>query len=192
KKPGTPSGAPRNPTTMRSSSIVSCTRMTVSSVCSGPSAAAAEWDVEIWAPTVQAPVIHGASARPSKRVSDAKSPSPAGLMEKIVHDLRGGGVQARRLFEVGQSRPRHRPDGSEGVEERALAGRADAGDLIERAPGKILLAPRPVRADREAVGLVAKALDEEQGGIAGRELERLAALNEEGLAAGVAVGTLGD
>ena len=44
----------------------------------------------------------------------------------------------------------------------------------------------------EAVRLVAQALDEEQRRVARRQLERLAPLDEEGLAPGVAVGALGD
>ena len=46
--------------------------------------------------------------------------------------------------------------------------------------------------DGEAVRLIAQALDEEQSRIARAELERLAALDEESLAAGVAVGAFGD
>ena len=68
----------------------------------------------------------------------------------------------------------------------------DARDLVERAFDELLLAPRAVGSDGEAVRLVAQALDEEQRRIARRKLERLAALDEEGLAPGVAVGALGD
>ena len=49
-----------------------------------------------------------------------------------------------------------------------------------------------MRADREAVRLVAQALHEEQRGIARRQLEGLAARDEKRLAAGIAVGALGD
>ena len=78
------------------------------------------------------------------------------------------------------------------MQQRALARRADAGDFVERALDELLLAPGAMGADGEAVRLVAQALDEEQRRIARRQPERLAPLDEEGLAAGVAVGALGD
>ena len=56
----------------------------------------------------------------------------------------------------------------------------------------LLGAPRAVRADGEAVRLVAQALDEIEHRVAVRQHERLAAGHEEFLAAGVAVAALGD
>ena len=85
-----------------------------------------------------------------------------------------------------------RLDGAEVVQERALAGRADAGDLVERVLHHLALALRPVRADGEAVRLVAQALDEVERRVARRQLERRLARLEEGLPAGVAVAALGD
>ena len=52
--------------------------------------------------------------------------------------------------------------------------------------------PRPVRADGEAVRLVAQPLHEIEHRVARLQHERLAAGHEEGLAAGVAVRPLGD
>ncbi len=51
---------------------------------------------------------------------------------------------------------------------------------------------RAVRADREAVRLVAQPLHEIQHGVARLQLERLARGHEEGLAAGIALRPLGD
>src|SRR5215831_21032317 len=113
-------------------------------------------------------------------------------MKKVIDELRRPGVEARGLFEVGQPGPGHRLGRAEGEQERALARRADAGDFVERAPDEVLLAPGAVGPDGEAVRFVAQTLDEEEGRIAGRELERLPALDEEGLATRVAVRALGD
>ncbi len=77
-------------------------------------------------------------------------------------------------------------------QQRALAAGADAGDLVERVLDHLLLAPRAVRADGEAVRLVAQPLDEIEHRIAHRQRERVPALDEEALAAGVAVLALGD
>ena len=78
------------------------------------------------------------------------------------------------------------------MQQRALAARPDAGDLVERIAHHLLLAPRPVRADGEAMRLVAQALDEIEHRIAHRQAEGLAAAHEEALAAGLAVLALGD
>ena len=76
---------------------------------------------------------------------------------------------------------------------RPLARRADAVDLVERIGADRLRALGAVRADGEAMRLVAQALDEIEHGIARLEHEAaLAAGNVEMLAAGVAVGPLGD
>src|SRR6185437_13551450 len=114
------------------------------------------------------------------------------LVEEVVDQLRCRRVEARRLFEVGEARLGDVPGGAESEQERPLAGRADAGDLVERAFHEFLLAPRAMGSDGEAVRFVAQALNEEQGWIAGREPERLAPLDEEGLAPRVAVGAFGD
>ena len=66
------------------------------------------------------------------------------------------------------------------------------GDLVERRAADRLGAPRAVRADGEAMRLVAQALEEIEHGIARLEAERRLARHEEALAAGVAVGSLGD
>ena len=64
----------------------------------------------------------------------------------------------------------HRPRRAEMHQQRALAARADAGDLVERAGGHALGALLAVGADREAVGLVAQALEVEEHGRVGRQV----------------------
>src|SRR5690348_14346730 len=68
---------------------------------------------------------------------------------------------------------------------------ADPGDLLQARLPDVLLTPRAVGADGEAVGLVAQTLDEIEQWVARRQLEWAAARHEEGLAPGVAVGPLG-
>src|SRR5262245_57567396 len=74
----------------------------------------------------------------------------------------------------------------------ALPGWTNAGNFLQPGLADVALAPLPVRADREAMRLVAQALNEIEHRIARRQLERRAARHEEGLAAGVAVRSLGD
>ena len=59
------------------------------------------------------------------------------------------------------------------MEQRALAGRADPGDFVERAFGELLLAPRPMGSDGESMRLVAQALNEIKRRIARGQPERL-------------------
>ena len=77
-------------------------------------------------------------------------------------------------------------------EQRALARRADAGNFVERAFAHRLFALGAVRADGEAVRLVAQTLHEVQHRIVGREAEGRLAGHEKALAAGVSVGAFGD
>src|SRR6516165_11645711 len=113
-------------------------------------------------------------------------------MKEVIDQRRRALVEAGGLFEVGEAGAGDRLGRAEGEQERALARRADAGDFVERTPDEVLLAPGAMGSDGEAVRFVAQALDEEEGGIARRELERFPALYKEGLAARVAVGALGD
>src|SRR5215207_2364389 len=84
--------------------------------------------------------------------------SPPALVEEIVYRARGRGVDAGRLDEVVVGGALDRLHGAEMMQEGALAVGADAGDLVEGALRHLALALRPVRADREPVGLVAQAL----------------------------------
>src|SRR5690606_7563745 len=56
----------------------------------------------------------------------------------------------------------------------------------------LLLAPRPVRTDGEAMGLVAQSLHEIEHRVAHRQSERVPALCKEALAACLAILPLGD
>src|ERR1700733_13364961 len=118
------------------------------------------------------------------------SPRPV-FVEEVVHELRGRGVEARRLLEVRQARFGDVFGRAESEQERTLARRADARDLVERAFHEFLLAPSPGGPDGKAMRLVAQALDKEERRVARAQLERLASLDEEGLAAGVAGRALG-
>ena len=113
-------------------------------------------------------------------------------MKEIIDLARRFGVDAGNVFEVGHRGALDRLQGAEVAQQRALARRADAGDLLQAGLADVLLALLPMRADGEAMRLVAQPLHEIEHRIARLELERLAARNEEGLAPGVAVRSLGD
>ena len=77
------------------------------------------------APDERVPI--GSVGEDDARSGKAAHLADSGLVEKIVHQLRRRRVQPRRLLQVRQARPRHRLGRAEGVQERALARRADAG-----------------------------------------------------------------
>src|SRR3546814_11062057 len=77
-------------------------------------------------------------------------------------------------------------------QQRALATGADARDVVEGADRHALGAFGAVGAYGEAVGLVTKALQVEQDRIVGRQRDLATAGKMEDLAAGVAIGALGD
>src|SRR5690242_21827283 len=78
------------------------------------------------------------------------------------------------------------------AQQRVLALGADTRDFVERRPPDRLDALGAMRADGEAMRLVAQSLQEVQYRIPRLQRERWPAGHEEPLAAGVAVGTLGD
>src|SRR5437588_8355799 len=88
------------------------------------------------------------------------------LVEKIIDQPRRRRVDAGRLFEVRQPRPRHRLGGAEGLQQRPLARGADSGDFVERALHEFLLALGAMRADGETMRLVAQSLHEKQRRVA--------------------------
>jgi hypothetical protein len=53
------------------------------------------------------------------------------LMEKVVHQLRRRGVEARRLFQASEAGAGDVLGRAERIEQRALARRADAGDFVD-------------------------------------------------------------
>src|SRR5262249_29803796 len=78
------------------------------------------------------------------------------------------------------------------AQERPLAGRADARNLLQAGFANVAFPALPVRADREAMRLVPQPLDEIEHRVSRLEQEGLAPAHEEGLAPGVALRTLGD
>jgi hypothetical protein len=73
-----------------------------------------------------------------------------------------------------------------------LAGRADAGNIVQRVFRHLLFALGPVAANGKAVCLVAQALEIVEHRILLRQFERRLARQVEGFAAGIALGALGD
>ena len=114
------------------------------------------------------------------------------FVEELIYLSRRLRINSRHLGEIGQARALDRFQRAEMAQQRALAGRPDPRDFLQAGLADVLLAPRAVRADGEAVRLVAQPLDEIEQRIARRQLERRAAGHEEGLAPGVAVRPLGD
>ena len=90
------------------------------------------------------------------------------LVEEIVDLARGLGVDAGHLGEIGGGGALDRLERAEMLQQRALARRADAGDFLQAGLADVALAPRAVRADREAMRLVAQPLDEIEHRIARR------------------------
>jgi hypothetical protein len=109
-----------------------------------------------------------------------------------VNAARGLGVDAGDLREIIEGSALDCLQGAEVAQQRALARRADARDLLQAGLANIAFAFRPMRADGKAMGLVAQALQEIKHGIARRQLERRLAGRVKRLAAGVAIGSLGN
>ena len=78
------------------------------------------------------------------------------------------------------------------MQQRPLAQGADAGNLLQAAFAQSAFAPLAVRADREAVRLVAQPLDEVEQRRPRRQPERRAPRHKERFAAGVTIRPFGD
>src|SRR5260370_31643503 len=115
---------------------------------------------------------------------------PRPLVEEVVDVGRGLGADPGYVGEIGQRRALDRLERAEMVEQGALAGRADARDLLQSRLADVAAAPDAVRADREAMRLVAQPLDEIERRIARLELERLPSGQEGGLHPGPPVPAL--
>src|SRR5882724_3922696 len=113
-------------------------------------------------------------------------------MKEIMDFPRGLGVDSGNMFEVRNRGALDRFQRAEVPQQGALAGRTDAGDLLQARLADVLLALLPVRADGKAMRLVAQPLHEIQHRIARFELHGRAPRNEERLAAGVALRSLRD
>src|SRR3954453_17215475 len=116
----------------------------------------------------------------------------APLMEIVVNQPRGSGIDAGHLFEIGERRARDRFRSAETLQQRALPRRSDAADLVQGTTREFTFASRTMRADREAMRLIAQPLGEIERRIARWHVKRLAAFDEKGFAAGIAVAPLGD
>ena len=81
-------------------------------------------------------------------------------MIEIIDRPRDSFTDARSAFQIGKRRRPHLARGAEMQQQRALARRADAGNLVERAGADRAAAFLAVRADGEAVGFVAQALED--------------------------------
>ena len=79
-------------------------------------------------------------------------------MEMVINLLGHRLADALDPFEIGEPGAGDAARRAEMMQQRLLAPRADAGDLVERRGADRLGAPCPVGADGEAVGLVAQAL----------------------------------
>src|SRR4051794_15997855 len=96
------------------------------------------------------------------------------------------------MFQVGNRGALDRLQRAEVPQQRALAARADAGNFLQAGLPDVLLALLAMRADREAMRLVAQPLHEVEHRVAWLELDRLASRNEERLPPGIALRPLGD
>src|SRR5438552_16603726 len=106
---------------------------------------------------------------------------PRPLVEEVVDLARGLGADPGHFGKISQRRALDRLERAEMVEQGALAGRADARDLLQSRLADVTAAPDAVRADREAMRLVAQTFDEIERRIARLELELLASGQEERL-----------
>src|ERR1700749_4382083 len=113
-------------------------------------------------------------------------------MEKVINPSCCLVADAGDLAQVGHRGPFDRLQRSEMTQQGALAGRPDAGDLLQAALTDVAAAALAVRADGEPMRLVAQTLHEIEHGVARRQFERRPPRHVEGLAAGIAVRTLSD
>src|SRR5580704_10297207 len=109
------------------------------------------------------------------------------LVKKLVNPPRRFGADAFDLHQVGDRGALDGLERAEVMQQCALARRPDAGNLLQAGLAQVLGTARPVRADGEAMRLVAQPLDKIEHRIARRQLERVAAREEEGFAARVEV-----
>src|SRR6185312_16939004 len=97
----------------------------------------------------------------------------------VMNLLRQGAGDSGHRFDVLERCCTNRTGAAKMVQQRTLAGRADARHLVERRAGDVGGAPGAVRADGEPVRLVAQALEEIEHRIARLEREGWLARHEE-------------
>src|SRR5262249_45237136 len=135
---------------------------------------------------------HSRPASPVPQLAVHREPLSRARVEEVVDLARGFSADSGHFGEIGRRCPLDRLEGSEMVEQRAFAGRADAGDFLQSRLADIAPAANAVRAYREAMRFVAQPLDEVEHGIARLELERLASGQEESLHPRIAIRPLGN
>src|SRR5579885_3503648 len=101
------------------------------------------------------------------------------LVEELIYLSRRLRIDSRHLRKVGQARTLDRLQRAEMAQQSAFARGTNSRNLLQASLANVFLAPRAVRADGKAVGLVAQPLDEIQQRIARRQLERRPARHEE-------------
>src|SRR5579862_3148692 len=114
------------------------------------------------------------------------------LVKKLVNPPRRFGTDAFVLHQVGDRGALDGFERAEVMQQRAFTRRSDAGDLLQAGLAHVARTARPVRADGKTMGFIAQPLDEIEHRVARRQLERVAAREEEGFAPGIAVRSLGD
>src|SRR5580700_11789854 len=114
------------------------------------------------------------------------------LVKKFVNPPCRFGTDALDLHQVGDRGALDGFERAEVMQQRAFTRRSDAGDLLQAGLAHVARAARPVRADGKTMGFIAQPLDEIEHRVARRQLERVAAREEEGFAPGIAVRPLGD
>src|SRR6478672_8412919 len=131
---------------------------------------------------------HAARAMP-RTVTPASPLRGGGLhrlvMKEGVDFARGLRADAGDLGKVGGCCAFDRLERSEVMQQRALAARSHPGNFLQARFANIAAAPDAVRADREAVCLIAQALNEIKHGIARLELESFPSRHKERFEAGI-------
>src|SRR2546423_3787192 len=113
-------------------------------------------------------------------------------MEELINAACRLGIDAGHLCEIAERSALNCFERAEVMQQRALARRTDAGDLLQPGLADVFLASLSVRTDGEAVGLVAQALDEIEQRIARFELNRCASGDEKRFPPGLPLRPFGD
>src|SRR5271167_2750543 len=113
-------------------------------------------------------------------------------VEMIIDVFRDGFADAGNPLQLAKTGAGDRSRRTEMEQHCPLAPHPDPGDLIERRAAERLCPLSTVRTDREAVRLVAQALQKVEHGVPWVEREWRSPGQKEALAPGVAVGPLGD
>ena len=113
-------------------------------------------------------------------------------MEMVIDAACHGFADALDPLQIRKSGAGDAARRAEMMKQRLFASRADAENLVERRATDRLHPLGTMRADGEAMRLIAQTLQIVEHGIFGIEAEGLAPRSKEALAPGVAVGSLGD